>query len=204
MNTPNRRLELRFRPDDVYSKPACGDKYNVKGFLLRVRVKKSRVKQVEETEAKKAQKKSTNRMGVDSKSGDNVQNKSDQVQSSKSENTKDEYNNTENKNQDQVISDLADQVQTCSVSKSDTGNPSYKNSLPGTSSQDLSMDTDTSFTKSEKLPLIFDRKEYEDLSEDKDYELPKLKVLGRVDTEFKFTSMCHVKFFKLVTKLLIE
>jgi len=34
---PNRRLELRFRPDDVYCKPACGEKHHGSSFLLRVR-----------------------------------------------------------------------------------------------------------------------------------------------------------------------
>lgn len=34
----------------------------------------------------------------------------------------------------------------------------------------------------------FDRDKYENLSQDTDYQLPHLKVLGRVDVEFKFTS----------------
>ena len=34
---PNRRLELRFRPDDAYCKPACGEKHHGSSFLLRVR-----------------------------------------------------------------------------------------------------------------------------------------------------------------------
>lgn len=36
----NRRLELRFRPDDVFCKPACGDKQQVSAVLLKVKVRR--------------------------------------------------------------------------------------------------------------------------------------------------------------------
>ena len=35
MEEPNRRLELRFRPDDVFCKPACGEKHPSSSLLLR-------------------------------------------------------------------------------------------------------------------------------------------------------------------------
>lgn len=35
----------------------------------------------------------------------------------------------------------------------------------------------------------FDNSKYENMSKEVDYELPCLKILGRVETEFKFTSM---------------
>ncbi|KAK3921071.1 General transcription factor 3C polypeptide 5 [Frankliniella fusca] len=38
----NRRLELRFRPDDVFCKPACGDKQQVSAVLLRVKVRRKK------------------------------------------------------------------------------------------------------------------------------------------------------------------
>lgn len=38
----NRRLELRFRPDDVFCKPACGDKHQVSAVLLKVKVKRKK------------------------------------------------------------------------------------------------------------------------------------------------------------------
>ncbi|XP_014253309.1 general transcription factor 3C polypeptide 5 [Cimex lectularius] len=38
----NRRLELRFRPDDIYCKPACGDRFNTNGVLLKIKVLKSK------------------------------------------------------------------------------------------------------------------------------------------------------------------
>ena len=34
---PNRRLELRFRPDDVFCKPTCGEKTGNRGLVLKVR-----------------------------------------------------------------------------------------------------------------------------------------------------------------------
>ena len=37
---PNRRLELRFRPDDVFCKPTCGEKQTDTSFLIRVKRKK--------------------------------------------------------------------------------------------------------------------------------------------------------------------
>ncbi|XP_075213058.1 general transcription factor IIIC subunit l(2)37Cd [Lycorma delicatula] len=39
---PNRRLELRFRPDDVYCRSACGDRQKTVSFLLKVKVKRKK------------------------------------------------------------------------------------------------------------------------------------------------------------------
>ena len=36
-NVPANRLELRFRPGDLYSKPALGDRFATKALLLKVR-----------------------------------------------------------------------------------------------------------------------------------------------------------------------
>ncbi|PSN45535.1 hypothetical protein C0J52_05772 [Blattella germanica] len=46
----NRRLELRFRPDDAFSKPACGDRHKTLSLLLKVKIrrKKNRSEQVSE------------------------------------------------------------------------------------------------------------------------------------------------------------
>ena len=40
LEEPNRRLELRFRPDDVFCKPTCGEKQVDTSFLIRVKRKK--------------------------------------------------------------------------------------------------------------------------------------------------------------------
>lgn len=37
---PSRRLELRLRPQDVYCKPACADRREFTGLLLRIRRKR--------------------------------------------------------------------------------------------------------------------------------------------------------------------
>ena len=39
---PMQRLELRWRPNHIYSKPACGDRHSVTNLLLRVRRRKKR------------------------------------------------------------------------------------------------------------------------------------------------------------------
>lgn len=126
----NRRLELRFRPEEGYSKPACGDRNNTCGFLLRVRVKKSRAVQVNDSELL-------------------------------------QQNNTQsNMKQSNFETD-----------GSNRNNP---------------------YGAPENIPPAFDRQKYENLSSDQDYELPKLKVLGRVDTEFKFTNLCDFQYLPIV------
>ncbi|XP_033225218.1 general transcription factor 3C polypeptide 5 [Belonocnema kinseyi] len=133
----NRRLELRFRPDDGYSKPACGDKHTTCGFLLRVRVKKSRVEQANREEARK------NRM------------------------PRGEVRKTELMTENTDNSEENDKT-------GESMNPT-QNILP-----------------------TFDKQKYENLSQDKDYDLPKLKVLGRVDIEFRFTNLCDFQYLPIM------
>ena len=78
MEEPNRRLELRFRPDDVFCKPACGEKHPSSSLLLRFepfhlfflflnvpsRVKKRRLKAGREGTGKPAVKLDTSIEGV--------------------------------------------------------------------------------------------------------------------------------------------
>lgn len=40
----NRRLELRFRPDDVYCRPACSDQHKTTGLLLSIKVTRKKKK----------------------------------------------------------------------------------------------------------------------------------------------------------------
>ncbi|KAJ9599307.1 hypothetical protein L9F63_010221 [Diploptera punctata] len=40
----NRRLELRFRPDDAFSKPACGDRHKTLSFLMKVKLRRKKKK----------------------------------------------------------------------------------------------------------------------------------------------------------------
>ena len=133
IDTNNRRLELRFRPDDGYSKPACGDRHSTCGFLLRVRVKKSRIQQMNKDEEKETKLKENTAQGIES--------------STKNDDNSAMENNSE------------ENAKSAKVTKS-----------------------------TENIPPSFNRNKYKNLSGDKDYELPNLKVLGRVDTEFKFAS----------------
>ncbi len=48
-STPNRRLELRFRPDDPYCKPACGDRQSIASSSLLLKVKLMKNKNTGET-----------------------------------------------------------------------------------------------------------------------------------------------------------
>lgn len=48
----NRRLELRFRPDDIYCKPACGDRHKSSSLLLKFVVRRKKKKTSLENELK--------------------------------------------------------------------------------------------------------------------------------------------------------
>lgn len=48
----NRRLELRFRPDDVFCKPACGDKHQTSAVLLKVKVRRKKTDETVSTKAR--------------------------------------------------------------------------------------------------------------------------------------------------------
>ncbi|CAK9799769.1 General transcription factor 3C polypeptide 5 [Anthophora quadrimaculata] len=208
VSTPNRRLELRFRPDDVYCKPTCGDRHNTNGFLLKVKIKKSRVIKVAEAELKQSKKQYTSKINLnDSPSGDteNYENNVDAVNPTKIQDIT-QCNNAENKSQqEQNMADLINQVQFCSVNTSDdTVNPSDKDLFckDVKELQDLSLHAnDANLSKSKKtVRPTFDLNKYEDLSKDENYELPKLKVLGRVDTEFKFISLCDFQYLPMTQK----
>lgn len=152
----NKRLELRFRPDDGYCKPTCGDRHQTAGFLLRVRIKKSRREKIEKAE----------------ELNKNVE---PQVAKENHSSHKDE-NHCTNDVEDESVHKLTNQIINCS----------------GTSTESNS-NNDAS---SKNVPPTFDRHKYENLSEDAAYQLPKLKVLGRVESEFRFTS--RLKLFLLL------
>lgn len=40
LEEPNRRMELRFRPEDVFCKPTCGERHSGSSFLLKVKKRK--------------------------------------------------------------------------------------------------------------------------------------------------------------------
>lgn len=177
VNTPNRRLELRFRPDDGYCKPTCGDRGNTAGFLLRVRVKKSRAQQMEEAKVAENNEyegpfdlaKLNELLGnlgkgvLDTASSDNANVDGKKSNADAGETSKRAVDDSMN-NQELLIAER----EISFSNKSDRGKNADENRKGGESLEG---------TK------IFD-----DLSKDENYEIPKVKVLGRVETEFTFQS----------------
>ncbi|XP_018369535.1 PREDICTED: general transcription factor 3C polypeptide 5 isoform X2 [Trachymyrmex cornetzi] len=54
--------------------------------------------------------------------------------------------------------------------------------------------TDKSLLKRKKNPFIFNNNKYENLCKRTDYEVPQLKILGRIETEFKITNLCDFQY----------
>lgn len=173
--TKNKRLELRFRPDDGYCKPACGDRHQTAGFLLRIRVKKSRREKLEvshlngTTSNTKPVSLSNCNPKLESKSNGNPESITDKEKHSSQGNESKCTNGVE----DESVNKLTDEIIDCTVSPKKTSKGCINTN---------------------KMPT-FDRNKYEDLSEDAKYQLPKLKVLGRVDSEFRYSSMFRLSLF---------
>lgn len=158
---------MRFRPDDGYSKPACGDRHSTIGFLLRVRIKKNRVTQADTTEAIKS--KCTDTTNLEATASCIIDSKENLKTTIKEDSCKDNVS----------IEDTVERRHTADNIKNFDG--AHEESSP----------------KSKKNVLsTFDNNKYENLSQKTDYELPCLKILGRVETEFKFTSMFN-KLYKI-------
>lgn len=190
VDTPNRRLELRFRPDDDYSKPTSGDRNLTTAFLLRVRVKKNRGKKVQESMQEMDEEFIQNKINDVSLSDSDVKQKSNQ---------NDNANDHEEFEKDNVVNDLAKQIQNCNVSIKQNSERFSKvsSSETGRSTNDT-LDNEKNLAKGKKnIAPTFDRNKYEDLSQDEEYELPKLKILGRIDTEFQFTSLCDFQYLTM-------
>lgn len=101
---------------------------------------------------------------------------------------------------DSIVIDLVEKIQNCNVStKSNTESSSKVSSSEFCKTiSDTSVDIGKHLVKGKKnIAPTFDRNKYEDLSQDEQYELPKLKILGRIDTEFQFTSRYFNKFIKI-------
>ncbi|EZA46895.1 hypothetical protein DMN91_005378 [Ooceraea biroi] len=146
VDVPNRRLELRFRPDDGYCKPTCGDRHATIGFLLRVRVKKRMVRQMEAagTVIAASLKATTSR------------------------------------------------IKDCDTSRVHCDIGTAMGERRADEAENVPANESTE--RKENAPPTFDARGNENLSRDADYELPRLKVLGRVETEFKFTNLCDFQY----------
>jgi RNA polymerase III transcription factor (TF)IIIC subunit. len=49
INDSSQRLELKFRPDDPYCRPACSEKVSCRGLVVKMKVIKKRKKSGKET-----------------------------------------------------------------------------------------------------------------------------------------------------------
>lgn len=202
MDVPNRRLELRFRPDDGYSKPTCGDRHSTIGFLLRVRVKKGKREEMEDIVTKATTSKSTN--DIRSQTAEFCVTPNENNPDSMSHSSGDKETNLSNvivrkkNHKDDATSNFGNRVQQdinlTQCSSSQVADEKCANS-DTENSYDTLIDTEQSSLRKEKNILLnFDSDKYINLSQDADYDLPCLKILGRVDTEFKFTSTLHFNY----------
>lgn len=164
---------MRFRPEDGYSKPICGDRHNTTGFLLRVRVKKNRVTQANMTKATKC----TDTTSLEATASCNSK-------ENKTSHLLDEQINS--------VSNIAIREDGCkdNVSGDAAVEDTVEKNCTADNIKNVDAHEDKSSPKRKKnLSLSFDNDRYENLSQETDYELPRLKILGRTETEFKFTSM---------------
>ncbi|XP_046410885.1 general transcription factor 3C polypeptide 5 isoform X1 [Neodiprion fabricii] len=206
VDTHNRRLELRFRPDDGYRKPACGDRHLTTGFLLRIRVKK---KQANDTQETKEPLQTNSRvmevvnLGTTSQfvNTENVFSEALSKTLKTVVEKESELSRTEIEVKD-LLKDLTNQVTTdCNVSVSCESKEIKKVDIrevkPDCSDQAECNESNDQFKSKKNCSLPFDKHKYKDLSRDDNYELPKLKVLGQVDTEFRFKNLCDFQFLPL-------
>ncbi|KAL6254602.1 hypothetical protein P5V15_014652 [Pogonomyrmex californicus] len=191
VDLPNRRLELRFRPNDGYSKPTCGDRHSTNGFLLRVRIKKNKILQVESTTLDFIKSKSMNIINLNNTFWCTSFSRENLDTSSSSKN---KYNYKDN------ISNLVNQEQNCNISSMHYN--SEKTVQKKYAADDINNLHDICINKNSSkrkkhVSSIIDNNKYENLSQETDYKVPHLKILGRIDTEFKFTNLCDFQYIPI-------
>lgn len=197
VDVPNRRLELRFRPDDGYSKPTCGDRHNTNGFLLRVRIKRNKVTQVKSATVEFIQPKSVDNTNL--KTVTFCVSKEDlNTSHSKNEQINATFNIVRKETNFEgtaSVDDLINQKKNCDVNSphcSSQETAEKKCAVDNTGSHDTCIDNNLS--KKKKIVSTFDNNKYENLSQETDYQVPQLKILGRIETEFKFTNLCDFQY----------
>lgn len=103
-----------------------------------------------------------------------------------------------NNHEDNVSTDnLVNQEKDCSVDPTHCSSEETvkKNCAVDDKSSDNTC-VDKSPSRRKKNVIIFDNNKYENLSRETDYEVPHLKILGKIETEFKFTSMLYINYVK--------
>ncbi|XP_032669040.1 general transcription factor 3C polypeptide 5 isoform X2 [Odontomachus brunneus] len=194
VDAPNRRLELRFRPDDGYSKPTCGDRHGTTGFLLRVRIKKNRVNQA---------KGDTTVNIIKSQSADAANSRTFSIIQGEIDSNMSQFLRGEqidnlmsdiavrNNHQGDAVNNLVNQARNQDIGFS--VDSSSEAAVRTCASNLYNLDTNPPKRKKDASPT-FDHDKYENLSQDAGYDLPRLKILGRVDIEFNFTNLCDFQY----------
>lgn len=193
MDVPNRRLELRFRPEDGYSKPTCGDRHSTNGFLLRVRIKKNKITQVKSATMELVRPTSTDITNVKATTSCDSENLSKNDRINATVNISRETNPEDNVSVDNLVNREKDH-NVDSTHCSNEGAAEKKCAADNENLCDTSVDKSSS--KKKKKGFTFDNDKYENLSQEMDYEVPRLKILGRIETEFQFTSMLYINYAK--------
>lgn len=172
---------MRFRPDDGYSKPTCGDRHGTTGFLLRVRIKKNKVKQAKGDTAiniiKSQSADAANSRTFSIVHGETNSNTSHFLRGGQIDNLISDIA-IRNNHQGDAVDNLMNQARDRDIGFS--ADSSSEAAVRKTCAS-------TSESKKDASPT-FDHDKYENLSQDTGYDLPRLKILGRVDIEFNFTS----------------
>ncbi|XP_077268995.1 LOW QUALITY PROTEIN: general transcription factor IIIC subunit l(2)37Cd [Temnothorax americanus] len=200
VDVPNRRLELRFRPDDGYSKPTCGDRHSTNGFLLRVRVKKNKVTQVKSATVELVKPTSmdiTNSEATTSRiSKDLHTSHSDNEQINATFNVTRERDNYEG---DISVDNSTIQEEDRDLDSTHCSEEAAEKKYTVDNDDKNLCDTcvDKNPSRNKKNTFAFDNNKYENLSQETDYEVPYLKILGRIETEFKFTNLCDFQYLPM-------
>jgi len=103
-----------------------------------------------------------------------------------------------NNHEDNVNADnLVNQEKDCSVDSTHcSSEETVKKNCPVDDKNLNNTCVDKSPSRRKKNVITFDNNKYENLSQETDYEVPRLKILGKIDTEFKFTSMLYINYVK--------
>ncbi|XP_012278191.1 general transcription factor 3C polypeptide 5 [Orussus abietinus] len=276
VSTRNRRLELHFRPGDGYSKPACGNRHETSAFLLRVRIKKKRVKNIEEAKLNARSKVEILQdmrddverndtaalhpelypdISYRTKFLDTAEDKIDEESFAKDllKKVRKWKVDAQDENVETVLKAVPDEWDPDyekpkgvsnyrerfhqniidgkfrDVEKMSPNNPSFDGSLEesvtNSKGSNLIPESQESNSKLKNKMIVksntcdgvkkdckkedkikkdilsnIERNKFDDLSQDESYELLKAKVLGRVDTEFRFTSLCDFQYLPITKK----
>ncbi|XP_012530118.2 general transcription factor 3C polypeptide 5 isoform X2 [Monomorium pharaonis] len=200
VDVPNRRLELRFRPDDYYCKPTCGDRHSTNGFLLRVRIKKNKATRVKNATMELIQPKSVDITNLKASITTGISNEDLNTSYSKNEQINTAFNIVEKENNHKgniSVGNLLNQKKDCDINSPHCNSEETaekESAIDNTNLHNICMDKN--LLERKKTTSIFHNK-YEHLSQETDYQVPYLKILGRIETEFKFTNLCDFQYVPL-------